>query len=424
MTDIRLNKKIPRLRFAPYSEHCITKKLGDVANVKTGPFGSLLHEKDYVEEGTPIITVEHLSELGVVHEKLPHVSREDKERLRSFTLESNDIVFSRVGSVDRNSIVSKKENGWLFSGRLLRIRCKEKILVPKYLSYHFQLELTKYRIRSVAVGQTMPSLNTEILKSFHILFPLSIPEQKKIASFLSAVDRKIQQLTRKKELLEQYKRGVMQKIFSREIRFKDENGKDYPDWEEKRLGELINKMQSGISRKLSDLDIGLPILRSNNLVNGKLDVSEIKYWYLKDNQGVNLENYLLKDKDLLVNFINSTAQIGKVAMFKNLLQRDTIFTTNLMRLSFKKSIDHYYVYYYFQLKAYVDYIQSITKPAVNQASFTTKDFQNFKLLIPDILEQKKIANCLSNIDKKIEFIETKLTQTQTFKKGLLQQMFI
>ena len=85
-----------------------------------------------------------------------------------------------------------------------------------------------------------------------------------------------------------------------ELRFPEFEGK----WGNKKLGELINKMQSGVSRKLSDYDIGLPIIRSNNLLNGKLDVSNIKYWYLKDNQGVNLENYYLKEGDLIVNFIN------------------------------------------------------------------------------------------------------------------------
>ncbi|MBU3966740.1 MAG: hypothetical protein KKG76_05085, partial [Euryarchaeota archaeon] len=109
----------------------VVKKLGVIADVKTGPFGSSLHERDYVDDGTPIITVEHLGEYGVVHENLPMVSDFDRKRLNAYALQPDDIVFSRVGSVDRNSLIKEKENGWLFSGRLLRIR-----LLNTWISAH------------------------------------------------------------------------------------------------------------------------------------------------------------------------------------------------------------------------------------------------------------------------------------------------
>ena len=137
-------------------------KLSLVSNVKTGPFGSALHEKDYVEDGIPIITVEHLGEPRVIHRDLPMVSDFDKKRLKAYELKIDDIVFSRVGSVDRNSLITDKEDGWLFSSRLLRIRPSKKQIFSTFLSYFFHYEPSKQRIRSVAVGQTMPSLNTQI----------------------------------------------------------------------------------------------------------------------------------------------------------------------------------------------------------------------------------------------------------------------
>jgi type I restriction enzyme, S subunit len=105
--------------------------------VQTGPFGSQLHQKDYKQVGTPIITVEHLGENRIIHENLPLVSDEDLDRLNRYTLKEGDIVFSRVGSVDRRAFVKKKEEGWLFSGRCLRVRPDPKIVDPSYLSWFF-----------------------------------------------------------------------------------------------------------------------------------------------------------------------------------------------------------------------------------------------------------------------------------------------
>ncbi len=396
-------KKAPKLRFPEFEGEWFEKKIGEIFTVKAG--GD--------------IDSEYASEKKTEKFKYPIYANAKKNKglygySDKFKISKPSVTIAGRGVYI--GIAHARDYKFYPIVRLL-------VLTPKREQSVFFYEHAINQLKIFIESTGVPQLTGPQISSYKINFP-TLPEQQKIASFLSAVDQKIQQLTRKKELLEQYKKGVMQKIFSQEIRFKDENGNDYPDWEEKRLGEIIYKMQSGISRKLSDTDIGIPILRSNNLINGKLDVSDIKFWYLKDNQGTNLENYYLREGDLLVNFINSIAQIGKVALYENLLQRDTIFTTNLMRLSFKENVNHYFVFYYFHLKIYTDYIQSITKPAVNQASFTTKDFQNFELFFPSLSEQQKISTFLSKIDKKIESLNNQLTQTQQFKKGLLQQMFV
>ena len=141
------------------------------SGIQTGPFGSQLHQQDYVSVGTPIITVEHLGENRIIHQDLPCVSDNDKEQLSKYTLRKGDIVFSRVGSVDRRSLVREEEDGWLFSGRCLRVRPNQEIIDPGYLSYFFGLPAFQEHIRSVAVGATMPSLNTKLLSDVTILYP-------------------------------------------------------------------------------------------------------------------------------------------------------------------------------------------------------------------------------------------------------------
>lgn len=166
-----------------------TNSLNCLADIQTGPFGSQLHNEDYVLEGTPIVTVEHLGEKNFKQQNLPYVSDADKERLSKYVLKTGDIVFSRVGSVDRCSYVSAKYDGWLFSGRCLRVRPNET-LDPQYLYYYFCAEETKQFVRNIAVGATMPSINTALLGQVQISYP-DIITQKKIAAILSALDEKI-----------------------------------------------------------------------------------------------------------------------------------------------------------------------------------------------------------------------------------------
>lgn len=192
---------------------------------------------------------------------------------------------------------------------------------------------------------------------------------------------------------------------------------------EKELGQLTSLVQSGLSRQLSDEDIGLPVLRSNNLLENKIDISDIKYWFLEDPQGANTKNYFLKNNDLLVNFINSLSQIGKSAIYTNELKREAILTTNILRLQFKENINPKYIGYFFQTKQYFDYIQSITKPAVNQASFTTKELAKLLVPISSYPEQNKIAEFLSAVDDKISQLSRQLELLNQYKKGVMQKIF-
>ena len=187
--------------------------IGDVADVKTGPFGSSLHESDYVEAGTPIITVEHLGERSITRQNLPLVSDKDCRRLRAYSLVAGDVVFSRVGSVDRNALVTEAESGWLFSGRLLRVRIERGRADPAFLSHQFHSEPFKLRVREVAVGQTMPSLNTQILRRLPVALP-SLAEQRAIAQVLSDMDAELAALEARRDKTRQLKQGMMQELLT------------------------------------------------------------------------------------------------------------------------------------------------------------------------------------------------------------------
>lgn len=178
-----------------------TKQLKLLADIQTGPFGSQLHKEDYVTVGTPIVTVEHLGNRVFTEQNLPMVSDTDKERLNKYVLKKGDIVFSRVGSVDRCSYVDAAHDGWMFSGRCLRVRPNEE-LDTLFLYYYFCLEETKQFVRNIAVGATMPSINTKLLGEVPITYP-DINTQRKTAQVLAAIDDRIENNSKINDNLQQ-----------------------------------------------------------------------------------------------------------------------------------------------------------------------------------------------------------------------------
>lgn len=197
------------------------------------------------------------------------------------------------------------------------------------------------------------------------------------------------------------------------------------DWEQREFSDIFSEVKSGLSRMLSNDDIGLPVVRANNINDGQLNlVDDIKYWYKNDPQGANTNNYLIEQGDILINFINSEAKMGTAAYVTRRPERDTIYTTNILRCKVNDEYNPYFIYSLTFLNSYKNYIASITKPAVNQASFTTVDFKKYSIKIPTVREQNQIADLIETFNKLITLHQRKLDHLQLQKKALLQQMFV
>jgi len=398
---------IPRLRFPEFPEEWKTASLGEISDVKTGPFGSVLHQKDYVLFGTPIITVEHLNELGILHKNLPLVSDEDKIRLKSYLLREGDIVFSRVGSVDRNSLISSKEAGWLFSGRLLRIRFNKENSNSKFISAFFQKDESKDKVRSIAVGQTMPSINTEILKSIRITFPTLI-EQTKIALFFSNNDDKISRLIKKKSLLEQYKKGVMQQLFSQELRFKDEDGNEFLEWKKRKIKDVFRfkqGIQCGVENQYTEK--GQNMHRFIRIIDLTSANEPIRYI---NSPGV---EHHIKQDDLFMVRYGTPGLVG--------YGFEGIIANNLFRIIPNIPVINKFYFFVFNFlsQELSQLASSSTMPALSFSSLEV-----LSIPMPSLPEQQKIAAFLSALDEKIAQTALQIEKMQLWKKGLLQQMFV
>lgn len=241
-----------------------TIKLSELAAIQTGPFGSQLHKEDYVVHGTPIVTVEHLGDRKFTEQNLPCVSDKDKERLKKYILKTGDIVFSRVGSVDRCSYVSAEYEGWLFSGRCLRVRPCEK-LNPEYLYYFFSLEETKQFVRNIATGATMPSINTKFMGEIPIRVP-SLETQNKIASILWMIDDKIELNEKINKNLEQQAQALFKSWF---LDYEPWDGSVPDSWKHGKLGDFAEIKRGGSPRPIQEYlsDSGLRWLKISDVTS-------------------------------------------------------------------------------------------------------------------------------------------------------------
>jgi type I restriction enzyme S subunit len=241
-----------------------------------------------------------------------------------------------------------------------------------------------------------------------LLLP-SLPEQQKIAAFLTSVDKKIQQLTRKKESLEEYKKGLMQKIFSQEIRFKDDNGNDFPEWEKKRAKEVF------YSHTNKNHDSTLPILAATQeqgvIPRDQLDL-DIK------TTDKSIKSYKVVEPGDFVISLRSFQGGIEYSNYKG------ICSPAYTILKKKMPISETYFMFYFKKESFISQLSKTVVGIRDGKQISYEAFSGLKLLIPSFNEQYKIANFLTCIDKKIEITDAQLEKAKEFKKGLLQQMFV
>ena len=401
-------KKVPKLRFKEFNNEWEEKKLGDMLEFKNGINAS----KEQYGKGIKFINVlDILNNDYITYNNIVGKVDIDKKTLEKYSVTYGDVLFQRSSEtreeVGTANVYLDKEKIATFGGFIIRGK-KKKDYNALFINKVLKTNLTRNEIMSKAGGSTRYNIGQDALTNVKIIIP-NIREQEKIANFLSSVDKKISLTEEKLNLFKEYKKGIMQKIFSQELRFKDSNGNNYPNWEEKILKNYINFL-SGFpfdSKKFNDERKGIPLIRIRNLLN-----SSISTYY----NGEYDNKYIIKKDDILIGMDGDFHTVKWKSDNCLLNQRIVkIFTKD-----------------YFKL--YNDFLFYIIKNPIkniNLKTFSTtvkhlsvKDIEQIKINLPCLEEQKKIADFLSSIDNKIEKIENEVENLKEFKKGLLQQMFI
>ncbi|MDA9835765.1 restriction endonuclease subunit S [Flavobacteriales bacterium] len=386
------NKVVPKLRFGEFKEGWVLKILGDVGELINGLTYS---PNDITDDGILVLRSSNVQNNQLAFNDNVYVN------VKSFNpVKENDILICvRNGSkrlIGKNCLIDKTNEGVAFGAFMTVYRS----INNKFILHLFSLS-SYYKTIHQNLGATINSINNNDLRKFKFFFP-PLPEQQKIASFLSAVDEKLQQLTKKQELLAAYKKGVMQKIFSQELRFKSDNGNNYPDWEERKVEDLFIVTRGTvlaipkISPHKND-ECPYPVYSSQTKNNGIAG-------YYKES--------LFEDA---ITWTTDGAQAGEVNFRKG-----KFYCTNVCGVL--KSDEGY---------ANLCIAEKINRVSRRYVSYVGNPklmnnvMAKIKISVPASLgEQQKIANFLSSLDSKIDLVSTQIENTKAFKKGLLQQMFV
>ena len=373
----------PKLRFKEFDGDWLKLKYKDVLTIKYGKDHKSLNDGDIPVYGTG----------GLMR----HVNK--------YLYDGESILIGRKGTIDKPKYINEK----FWTVDTLFYTEIEESIVPLFL-YQHALEVNWLGLNE-ATG--VPSLNTTSIYNIDISIP-SKEEQTKIASFLSNVDEKISQLTQKLELLSQYKQGMMQKLFSQQIRFRADDGSEFGEWETTTLGQTGKFIGGGTpSKENSEFWEGsIPWISSSDLTEESIFKINITRFISQNALNQSATKLVPANSILIV----SRVGVGKVAITPNEICTSQDFTS----LTLHKGSSIFFAYL---IKSLTPYLLEMNQ-GTSIKGFIKDDLANLELKIPCIEEQTKIANFLSAIDQKIEVVAQQIEQAKTWKKGLLQQMFI
>ena len=397
----------PKLRFPEFTCNWKLTSIGEVS--KDVSYGMNAAAKSYDGVNGYI----RITDINKDHLFLPApITSPDCKIDDSYKLSEGDLLFARTGADSGKSYLYKKKDGNLyFAGFLI----KASIVNSNY-EFIFQQTLTSrynYWVSVMSVRSGQPGINAQEIKSYTFYVP-EVNEQQKIADFLSAVDKKVNLLKEKHALISQYKKGVMQKLFKQEIRFKGEDGKAFPDWQEKAMAQVLTPEVREIP-KPNERYLALGIR------------SHMKGTFQKpssDPEAIAMDKlFVVRPNDLVVNI--TFAWEGAIAIAKT-EDDGGLVSHRFPTYTFKKNeATHRYFKHIIQLQRFKHMLDLISPGGAGRNRVLSKsEFLKLKWELPSLKEQAKIADFLDTIDNKLDAVNEQIELTQTFKKGLLQQMFV
>jgi type I restriction enzyme, S subunit len=414
-------KNIPRLRFPEFEKEWDEKLFSDFYDFQTT--NSYSRDKLNFEYGTiknihyGDIHTKFRSQFIVNSEDVPFINDDiDTSKIKTDQfLKEGDLViadasedYSDIGkSIEIVDINNQKVVAGLHT---LHAKSKKKIYVG-FGGFMMKSPSVRKSLMMIAQGTKVLGISSKRVSEININTP-SLPEQQKIADFLTAVDKRIELLEKKRTLLETYKKGVMKKIFDQEIRFKDDNGNDFPDWEEKKLGLLLKHVSKRNKSLIVDLVLSVSNTRGFITQNEQFDKHRVAS---KD-----VSNYKVVRKNQF-GYNPSRINVGSIALLKE--YEVGIVSPMYVIFQTKEELDSNYLEYLTLTHLFRHYVNVGCSGSVRD-SLNFDEMEKFKFHFPSLIEQQKISNFLLSLDKQLRLLNNHIYKSKTWKKGLLQKMFV
>jgi len=398
--------QVPQLRFPEFSGEWEEKRFDSLyPTVRNGFVG--VATPYYVEEGVPYLQGKNIKSGAINRNGLVYINESFHQKSKKSQLRQNDIVMVQSGHVGECAVITEEFEDT--NCHALLVSTPTHDIDSKFYINYFYSKFGRKKIYRITTGNTIKHILSSDLKIQTVSNP-SYQEQQKIAAFLTAVDSKIEQLSKKQELLGEYKKGLMQQIFSQAIRFRagdtpgqpllpngnSPSGSDFPNWEEKRLGDLC--------------EITTGKLDANAMVEG----GQYRF-YTCAKEYYKIDDYAFDTDALIVS--GNGANVGYIHHYQgkfNAYQRTYVLDSFTDNIIFVK----------FVLDEYLHKRIMKEKNEGNTPYIVMGTLTDMKINLPSFSEQTKIAIFLSSIDSKIEQVGKQLDESKQFKKALLQQMFV
>ena len=362
-------------------------KLGEIADVQTGPFGSQLHQSDYVDVGIPSIMPVNIGDrMNISTEKIVYITEEDAVRLSRYRTQKGDIVYSRRGDVEKCAYINEDEAGWLCGTGCLRIRIDSAHADPKFVAYYLSTEDMKSWISNNAVGTTMPNLNSSILQQVPLSLP-SLEEQKQIASILSSLDDKIDLLNRENATLEAMAETLFRQWFIEEAK---------EDWEEKPLSSYGKIICGKTPPKNESKYFGgsIPFIKISDM-HGSIFVFNSEDSLTEEGKMYQNEK-TLPPGSIIVSCI---ATVGLVVMNAKESQ------TNQQINSIIPYKEEYRFFLFHHLKNMYDELNAMASGGTATLNLNTKNFSNIHIACPSM-------ELLDKFDEQVKLLYSKIFSNQ------------